>query len=238
MKSGGIRRFFISALDGVVDLIFPPQCTGCGREGAWVCVSCARSLVFHSNARCPECAAPFWRGFFCPRCTHDSALLQCVAAFQYADARVARMVHSLKYDFVTKSAPALGSFMAQVWSGLGSASCALCVPIPLHPSRERERGFNQAELLAREFSSRAGIVCVSDVLVRIRPTSPQTERSRQDRRVNMSGAFSCIKPESVRGFDIVLIDDVYTTGATLQEAARALKHGGAGDIYALTFAHG
>lgn len=227
-----------SGVELVLDLVFPPECTACGKEGAWVCSSCARSLARHNNIGCPSCGRAFWRGFFCRRCADDSYLHQCIATFSYADPRVARMVQALKYRFITKSASALAAFMPQTWSDYGCSSRGVCIPIPLHPFRYNGRGFNQAELLAREFCRMTGLPCLNDVLIRNRPTPPQADLSRIDRQVNIRDAFSCIKPESISGVDVVLIDDVYTTGATLQEAARVLKECGAGTIRALTFAHG
>ncbi len=102
----------------------------------------------------------------------------------------------------------------------------------------KERGFNQAELLARECSRKTGMTLSTDVLIRQRATPPQTELTREERKKNIHDAFLCTRPDIVRGSDIVLIDDVYTTCATLQEAARVLKECGARDVRALTFAHG
>ncbi|MDP2630487.1 MAG: phosphoribosyltransferase family protein [Candidatus Uhrbacteria bacterium] len=164
--------------------------------------------------------------------------MQCVTAFHYSDVRVARMVHALKYDFVTKSAPALASCMVRAWNEYGGSLQGLCVPIPLHSSRRNERGFNQAELLAQECSREIGFTFYDNVLIRSRATPPQTELSREDHTSNIRDAFSCTLPDIVRGNDIVLVDDVYTTCATLQEAARVLKECGAQNIQALTFAHG
>lgn len=221
-----------------VDLVFPPECTACGKEGAWVCSSCKRSLVRHQNLQCPSCGHAFWRGFFCRRCSSGSYLIQCVAAFRYADKGVARMVKALKYDSVTKSAPALASFMVSAWNDTGGTRSGVCIPISLHPLRKKERGYNQAELLARFCASGIGLSYSDDILVRVRHTPPQTERSRQDRKANILDAFSCKKPDALKGLDVVLIDDVYTTGATLQEAARVLKESGAREVRALTLAHG
>ncbi len=230
--------FFKDVFDFAIDFVFPPECTACGKEGSWVCLPCERSFVRHSNAECPSCGKPFWRGFFCRRCSNDSHLVQCIAAFRYADKCVARMVKTLKYTGATKSASKLASFMATVWRDSGGGNSGVCIPIPLHPLRKKERGFNQAELLARHCAARMEMSFSGDILVRIRPTPPQTELSRADRATNIRDAFLCVKPDGMKGMDVLLIDDVYTTCATLQEAARVLKESGARDVRALTFAHG
>jgi ComF family protein len=152
--------------------------------------------------------------------------------------RAMRMVHALKYSFVTRSVPALAELMAEAWIHVWDDTDFLFVPIPLHPRRMKERGFNQASLLARECACLLGCASADDVLLRTRWTPPQTELARKDRYANIRDAFSCPHPEAVCGANILLIDDVFTTGATLQEAARELKTNGAREIRALTLAHG
>lgn len=226
--------------DTAVDLLFPPACTSCGREGVWLCEVCERSLSRHTNAQCPLCGKPFWRGFVCLQCQTHSPLAQCIAAFQYSDERVARVVHALKYGFVAHSAPAMARCMAEAWKEVQKEDYAdlLCVPIPLHAKRFAERGFNQAELLARECARRIGCASVLGVLTRTRATTPQSQLTRADRARNIHDAFVCTKPEVLTNTRVLLIDDVLTTGATLQEAARVLKDNGAREVRALTFAHG
>jgi ComF family protein len=108
------------------------------------------------------------------------------------------------------------------------------VPVPLHPRRRRERGFDQAELLARPLAQAVGIPLRSGLLVRTRHTPPQIRRTPHERRENVRGAFALGYPLPVPQARLLLVDDVYTTGATLGECARTLRRGGAGEIYAVT----
>jgi len=149
------------------------------------------------------------------------------------------MVQALKYSFVAKSAPILASVMADAWDDSEKDCDSLrVVSIPLHAHRLAERGFNQAELLAREWCRKTGFQFYADVLIRTKLTSPQMSLAKEDRLKNIHNVFMCPNPSLVAGFEFLLIDDVYTTGATLQEAARVLKMNGAKEVCALTLAHG
>jgi len=114
---------------------------------------------------------------------------------------------------------------------------ALAVPVPLHPRRERVRGFNQAALIAEEFAARNGLEYRGTVLSRLRNTASQVTLSLEQRKKNMEGAFLVREPSAVKGRRVMLFDDVATSGATLEEAARVLKAAGAKKIWAVTVAH-
>jgi ComF family protein len=137
----------------------------------------------------------------------------------------------------------LGALLARAWEALPEPDSAIVAPVPLHPSRRRERGFNQAELLARGLvrSLRKegrlhGLRLVAGSLRRIRATVPQVGLSVSARRENVSGVFSVGRPEDVRNRTVVVVDDVMTTGATLSACAAALKRAGAARVLALSLA--
>jgi ComF family protein len=137
----------------------------------------------------------------------------------------------------------LGALLAQAWEALPEPNSAIVAPVPLHSSRRRQRGFNQAELLARGLVGRLrkeerfrGLQLVVGSLRRIRATLPQVGLSVSARRENVSGVFSVARPEQVRNRTVVLIDDVMTTGATLSACAAALKQAGASRVLALSLA--
>jgi len=118
-----------------------------------------------------------------------------------------------------------------LWWGLEAI-----VPVPLHPRRRRERGFNQAQVIAAELARLKGIESVDDALVKVKNVPPQTSLPARDRRRNIRGAFRVKKNEKIKGRTILLLDDVYTTGSTLRECSLALKKSGAKDVRALTIA--
>jgi len=137
----------------------------------------------------------------------------------------------------------LGALLVRVWEALPEPDSALVAPVPLHPSRRRERGFNQAELLARglvrglrKAGRLHGLRLLAGSLRRIRATVPQVGLSVSARRANVSGVFSVARPEEVRNRTVLLVDDVMTTGATLSACAAALKRAGAARVLALSLA--
>jgi len=151
--------------------------------------------------------------------------------------RVSRMVRALKFQYITKSVNALIPLLVETWKLYGTdESSLLVVPVPLHIRRFRERGFNQSELLARGFADALHMVYTPPVLQRSQYTVPQASLAREERMVNIKKIFTATS--EVKDQCILLIDDVFTTGATLQDAARALREQGAHDVKALTLAHG
>lgn len=227
------KRFFNTFLD----ILFPPTCTVCGEEGAWVCSDCIAGFAPCENNRCPLCAKPFYRGFLCLTCRDQSALSQCCSSFAYTDA-LKTAVHAIKFGGARLSIPLLIPFLCDTWRMLGNDAVDCVMPIPLHVRRERERGYNQAELFARGVAEHIKKPLLTDILIRTRETKAQAELSREERRVNTQGAFSCRAGGTTAGASVLLIDDVCTTGATLEQAARTLREAGAREVNALTLAHG
>jgi ComF family protein len=144
------------------------------------------------------------------------------------------MVYALKYRGVRASAPRLAEFMAAHLSNT-SISADLIVPVPLHRRRERKRGYNQSELLAKGIAERTGIPVATSVLTRTRDTRPQvTMKNPDERRENIAGAFECVG--DVAGKHVLLIDDVVTTGATIAACSTPLRAAGVTSIWALSMA--
>ena len=146
-------------------------------------------------------------------------------------------VGQFKYNDLRVLAGPLGSLMADRWECLrpGDREPDVIVPVALHPQRERARGYNQAALLADELSRQLGLPAVPDALVRVRDTMPQVGLSSHERRENVRGAFSC-RGSTLSGRRVLLVDDVCTTGATLEAAASALLDGGVESVWAYTLA--
>lgn len=145
---------------------------------------------------------------------------------------VRQMVYDLKYRDIRAAAPALARLMA---AGLAAGALDVVTPVPLHPRRQRERGYNQSELLARELGRATGLTVVPSALQRVRDTPPQVSLgSEAERRASMSQAFH--SPGGLEGARVLLVDDVVTTGATMSAAAVALKDAGARSVRALALA--
>ena len=206
--------------DTALRLVFPPRCVLCGREDVLLCAPCHRTLP----ARLDADALP-----------KLSAVRAARAVWPY-EGHVHRIVRQYKYAGLRALAPLLAAEMSDVlrtWN----PPVSVIAHVPGHKSRLRERGFDQAELLAREVSAASGIPAVS-ALTRTRETRARARTlSIAQRADNVRAAFTAADPDAARGRAILLIDDVITTGATLRESARALREAGAAGVWALTLAH-
>ncbi len=211
----------------VLDLLLPPTCAGCGQEGTPLCDRCSRPL----RRRLDEppgipvgLAQPLPAGL---------VQLEWCAAFT---GPVRAAIHALKYRGERRLAEPLGVALAERWSRVGRGG-DLVVPVPVHPSRLRERGFDQAEDLARVSGRHLGLPVVRALERRLRTTA-QHSLGRQQRAANLGGAFSVRDGPAgqVEGRWVLLVDDVSTTGATLSECAAALLSGGARAVSAVTVA--
>ena len=182
----------------------------------------------------------------CATCGSGEFPLDRARSFSVYSGPLRAAILQLKFGRRERLGRRLGGLLAGVWNGIGedlAGESAVLVPVPLHAARQRERGFNQAELLARGLSAalektRGGRSPQVDTrsLVKIRATPPQTGLSGSARRDNVRGAFAVVRPEHVRKRQVVLVDDVMTTGATLSACAQALRSAGAQAICALTLA--
>lgn len=230
-------------LGGAVDLLWPLPCAGCGgrRASAWLCEECALRVPHIRGPRCACCSLPYaggYEGFVCQNCRGRRFFFERAVAGVLAKGMVREMVHRLKYRGERWLARPLAEWMVEVCEreaaeGLGRAD--VIVPVPLHWRREWVRGYNQAELLARELGRRLRLP-VSGVLERIRYTESQTHFDRRERMRNPGGAFGLRRGKGVENLGILLVDDVFTTGATLDGCARVLREAGAKWVVAVAAA--
>lgn len=217
-----------------MDFLFPRHCLGCGKEGEYFCPSCRPRLPRIGSPYCARCGYPL---IFepCPFCRGKRFSFEGLRSVFRFEGLVREAIHRLKYQNLKTLAPELGWFLAEYLKHHPVPAEAV-VPVPLHPKRLRERGYNQAELLAREMSQATGLRLVTGCLVRHRHSLPQVNQaSAEGRWLNVADAFLC-RSEELRGVRVLLLDDVCTTGATLDACARALKDGGALGVWALTLA--
>ncbi len=225
-------------LTGFIDLLYPRGlwCVGCGAPleldaALELCPSCISALtIFPADAPCPLCGRPHGaRG--CRSCLAEPpAHLSAVYAAYAHDGAARELVHALKYKGYIDAALGLAQGMAAVCADIASHWDAL-VPIPLHKARQRQRGFNQARVLADRVGEQTGLP-VRELLVRRRNTTTQTQLGPVQRHENLAGAFAACG--DVSGLRILLIDDVCTTGATAEAAASALAAEKAAEIGILT----
>jgi competence protein ComFC len=231
-------------LEAAVSLLYPPVCAICGksiRAGKYLCDQCEAKAVRISAPFCEKCSEPFdgsiKGAFTCANCAHRTIYFEAAVAAYRGRGIVRQIVHEFKYGRQIH----LRHLVAR-WLHAALDDERLCglrfdviVPVPLHPARQRERGFNQAGLLAELLSVQISIR-VKPLLERTRYTTTQTALDRSERMENLHDAFRLRKNADVRGLRVLLVDDVLTTGSTLNECARVLKRAGAFSVHAATAA--
>ena len=240
----GMRR---GVFEEILDLFVPPRCAGCeelSRET--FCGGCEPKIEHIDGPYCPQCGDPYppsagaWP--LCSACRdkgkldgarsaafHTGPFREAIIRFKFSDHR------QLARPLAAILAKRLANELARPHS-LPFGEVDAIVPVVLHPRRRKWRGFDQAELLARELGRISGADVWPDVIERVKDTAPQIQLTPAERAQNMSGAFEARKTWKLGDATLLLIDDVHTTGVTLHEAARALKRAGANRAYALTLA--
>jgi len=237
-----------------LDTLFPIICLSCGRPDAWLCQECLEKIEILHYQVCPYCEKiEISAGAVCPKCR--SKLLEkslpppldnLIVATKYAPHNIARLVHAFKYNFVQDLSTPLAEIMRKVILESHLPLPDYIVPVPLHSRRLRWRGFNQAEDLARNLSVNLlpglPIPVLNDLLIRKRFTPPQMKiRNYGERKKNMQDSFALSKKIcrwgiSLKNKQVLLIDDISTTGSTLLECAKVLKIAGAKKVYGAVIA--
>jgi len=226
-----------------LDTLYPPICLACRAataEAGALCPSCWRAMRFIERPFCDRLGTPFehdlGEGLLSPQAVTDPPVFQrarAVARFEDGPAR--RLVHRLKYSDRGELARPMGAWMARAGADVLAEADAIA-PVPLHARRLWARRFNQAAALAREIARRTGKPFEPTLLQRVKATRSQVGLTREQRVQNMQGAFRAAPAAPVRGRRIALVDDVLTSGATANAAARALLRAGAAQVDLIVFA--
>ena len=246
MLRGRVSSAFRDGASSLLDLVFPTTCVACGampEPRRNLCWECARAIRFQGvESFCTRCGRDFpgqSGPFVCSACREHPPAFDVARSAAHFGGVVRTMVHGLKYHHGEYLVPDLADLLQAAVSRHYTAESIDCVcPVPLHGARERRRGYNQSTLLASELARRLGVESFPNAIRRVRNTPTQTHLSALERRRNVRGAF---EPSPVYGgwFDgrvVLLVDDVMTTGATVSEAAAALRKAGAARVLALTVA--
>lgn len=225
----------------LLGILFPRRCVDCGKIGKYFCERCAGKIKFITHPICPVCEGASIDGVTHPRCQTRYSIDGLTSFFRY-DGAVRKAVKLLKYRFVTDLAKEFVDLIpsSSFQSAINNRPSIIFIPVPLHPSRLRFRGFNQAEVLGKLLARKLNIPARTNIIVRIKKTIPQVEmKDRKKRLQNMENVFAITPNILVSQYpNIILFDDVFTTGATLRSAANILKRKGVKSVWGMTLAHG
>ncbi len=217
-----------------LSLLFPPRCVICHQSGSWLCPACHDTIEFILPPVCPHCGQPSSVALLCPSCRRAPLQIDGIRAVGYLEGALRTAIHRFKYSGIRLLAAPLGQLMSQ-YLLRNPLPVDVLVPVPLHPQRLKERGYNQAALLAKEMEKALGLPLLEDTLVRVRSTIPQVGLSARERRDNVRGAFYCADA-GLKEQRILLVDDVCTTGATLEACSLALRERAVGAVWGLVLA--
>lgn len=229
-----------------LNLVYPPACVVCREAGptTWpLCPKCLSAANRLADSRCERCCREYPSGgegsFACANCAGRRFAFKHFATVYHADGVVRHCVHALKYQGTTALAPLLAAWASEAFDIPPLADCEFdgLVPVPLHPQRERKRGFNQSHLLAVHLSQMRQIP-LRPLLVRPVDTPTQTRFNRRQRMENLRSAFAPAKNACINHRRLMLVDDIFTTGSTIDECARVLLDAGAESVCAVTVARG
>lgn len=232
-------------LSFLASLLYPKRCVRCKRPGEYICDNCFATITFLECQLCAVCQKGSIDGLTHPKCRTAYGIDGILSSVSYKGI-VKKLIYQFKYPpYLSDLKKILGKLLYEGIIQLESFESfirnknVIIIPVPLHPQREKRRGYNQAELLGRELSIRLNIKIAPRMLERSVKTKPQFELKKEERGKNIFGAFSVnLKfQKTLKGRRIILVDDISTTGSTLRECAKILKKSGAEKVLGITLAH-
>ncbi len=233
-------------LRDITDVIFPPRCLGCAEILAHLhlqtfCASCREKIRFINGSHCQICGMAFFDSpapdHLCGNCLEKKPSFSIARAVASYETLILDAIHQFKYGRDISTGSAIASFMAEFdFPDFDFTDYSVIIPVPLHIGRLRERGFNQSLILAKAIGKKYSIPVNFSLLKRIKSTLTQTGLDKSQREKNIRGAFTVNDNAKAKSKNIILIDDVFTTGATINQCAKTLLKAGAGKVAVLTLA--
>ncbi len=227
-------------LNNFLNALFPESCPVCGRTAvnhrtAPICNECWESISPYSGPFCDKCGKPLVSdaSITCSDCLSDTPAFTSVRSYGLYKGTLKKALNLLKYYGIKR----LSKPLSEKIRGISLPSVDTVIPVPLSKQKLRQRGFNQSALLAKSLAGRADTRLSLNSLVKIRDTAPQVGLSAKKRQENIKNAFAVNRKEIIINKNILLVDDVFTTGATIRECSQVLNRAGANEIYVITLAH-
>lgn len=237
------RKLVSAIVTAILDTLYPPRCPSCKALGAGLfCQDCWAKLIFIQDPCCFICGEPLEVGYrediLCPACACGGVYSfdRALSVFVY-NRTIARAIHRFKFKHMTFLSKFFANFLLEKLRSLKS-TVNFIIPVPIHRERLMWRGYNQALLLAKDVSEKSLISCIPNLLIKSRHTLPQRILSTRKRKSNLRMAFE-INPshlETIRDKNIMIVDDIFTTGTTVNECAKVLKRNGVRKVFVLTIA--
>ncbi len=225
----------------LLNTLFPETCPVCHEASsdhttAPICTGCWDSIQPYEGPKCDKCGMPLDSdsSIICGECIKDQPAFRSVRTFGLYKGPLRKAINLLKYHNMKRLSKPLSGMILR----MKIPRADTVMPVPLYKERLRQREFNQSALLAKYTAKNTGTPLLVNCLVKVKDTMPQVGLSSRERRRNIRNAFGVDKKELIKGKDIILVDDVITTGATVRECSRVLKKAGAGSIYVMALAHG
>jgi len=248
-KIANIKNHVVKLRDFLLDIIFPIECLGCEKEKNWLCEDCFKKLEYNHNQYCLNCKTANNFGEICNNCKNNFDIEGILIAGNYQDKLLSKLIKTFKYHFIKNLSQPLGKFLSQflflqitkensfkkpnIFSDFKNV---LIIPVPLHKKRRSWRGFNQSEELAKIIAEKFDVK-TSTNLKRIKYKKPQMRLKKSQRKKNIKNCYIW-EGDDLNEKNILLIDDVTTTGSTLNECAKILKENGANEVWGLVVANG
>lgn len=221
----------------LADIIFPIECIGCGRSNEFLCSSCVSKIKIFPGQTCHYCRKPQALGITCDQCANKNRLDGLFILGPYDQPILKDAIHAWKHERVKEIGNILGLRLADRLAHSFFRENSIITYIPLRKPRQFDRGFNQSEQLSLILAQKFQIPTKS-MLIKINDTEPQSSLNREQRLQNIRGVFALEKGAKLNGENIILVDDITTTGATLGEACLTLKKAGAKSVWGIALAHG
>lgn len=224
---------------GILGLFFPKFCLGCTEEGTWVCKNCQEKIIQVKTQVCPDCGRVSTLGRYCAKHRRLWGLSGIIVASYYQEGPLKEIIHNFKYNHILELGNLLKNLMVHALKeNLPAKKNLLLCAVPLHFLKRSQRGYNQAEILADLVAKRLMLPLNCSILKKVRWTKSQVQMAGKKRLNNLAGCFKIHHKMSLKGKTVILIDDVTTTGTTLNECAKLLRKNGVNRVWGLVAARG